>query len=201
MTRLLAVALALAMALLVAGCGDDDDGGSTVSSESASYGVDLPDGWDEASDTEKELAASAAGAVVDDATGGEGVEGIAVTSFLGQGDLADPTTTSIIVVREPIPGGLDFDEFVEISNSNIKTLFADALTSEIVEAEPIDIAGEPAPTFDYEATLQGEDFAKRVVFIERDDQAFSLTLSSLPEDAETAAADLDEIAASWEWTD
>ena len=39
------------------------------------------------------------------------------------------------------------------------------------------------------------------MFIDRGDQAYTLTLSSPPEDADAAAADLDEILATWEWTD
>ena len=201
MKRFLSVALAVATALLMAACGDDDEGGSSVGSESASYEVDLPEGWEEASDEEKEEAAALAGVVVDDATGGEGIEGVAVTSFWANGDLNDVATPNIIVIREPVPGGLDFDEFVDISNQNIRAIFGDALTSEIVEADPIDVAGEPAPTFDYDASFTGVDQAKRVVFIDRGDQAYTLTLSSPPEDADAVAADLDEILATWEWTD
>lgn len=195
-------ALAIAAALLLAACGDDDDGGSSsVGSESASYEVELPDGWAEASEEDKERAASLAGAVVDGATGGEGIEGVAVTSLWVGGEFNDSESPNIIVIREPIPEGLDFDQFVDISNQNIRTLFADSLAGEIVEADPVDVAGEPAPTFDYEASLGGIDQAKRVMFIERGDAAYTLTLSSPPEDAKSAAADLDEIAASWEWTD
>ncbi|HYH61218.1 MAG TPA: hypothetical protein VD766_05080, partial [Solirubrobacterales bacterium] len=139
MTKLLA--LAVAAALLMTACGDDDDGGSSVGSESASYEVDLPEGWEEASEEAKEQAASLAGAVVDGATGGEGIDGVAVTSLWLGGELNDPETPSIIVIREPIPEGLDFDQFVDVSNQNIRTLFADSLTGEIAEAEPVDLAG------------------------------------------------------------
>jgi len=201
-TRLLSVAVAVAMALLMAACGGDDGGNSSsVGSESASYEVDLPEGWEEASDAEKEEAAAFAGAVVDDATGGEDIEGVAVTSLWANGDLNDLSTPNVIVIREPLPAGLDFDEFVETSNKNIEALFGEALTSDIAEGDPIEVAGEPAPAFDYEATFDGVRQAKRVVFISRGDEAFTLTLSSPPEDAEAAATDLDEIMATWEWTD
>lgn len=202
MTRLLAFTLAFALALVLVACGDDEDGGtSSVGSESATYEVDLPGGWEEASEDEKSEAATLAGAVVDDATGGEEVEGVAVTSLWANGSLSELATPNIIVIREPIPGGLDFDGFVDISNQNIEALFGEALTSEIIEADPVDVAGEPAPTFDYDASLNGVDQSKRVIFIERGEQAFTLTLSSPPEGAEAAASDLDEIAATWEWTD
>lgn len=198
MSRVIAVVLACAVALAASSCGGDEP---SVSSESASYDVDLPEGWTEASDADKEQAAQQVGGVVDDATGGEGIEGIAVTSLWSDGDLTDPEMPNIIVIREPIPSGIEFDQFVEVSNENIRSLFGDALSGDIVEADPVDIVGEPAPTFDYQAKLGGFTLAKRIVFLERGDQAFAITLSSKPADAASAAADLDEIAASWEWAD
>lgn len=190
---------ALAGALLLAGCGDDDDE-PLIGVSDAPYEVTLPAGWSEGTDEEKAQLGLQAGAAFEQAAGGEvDVEDVGVTSLWLRGE---PTlnTPSAVVIREPVPEGLDPGQFVSVSLANAERAFANQLVAGPRKAPYSTVAGEPAPTFDYRIRFGTRELAKRAVFIIRDEVAYTLTLTSTPPDFQQAAAKLDEILATWAWS-
>jgi hypothetical protein len=192
-------AVALLGALLLASCGDDDDD-PLIGVSDAPYEVTLPEGWSEGTDEEKEQLGLQAGAAFEEAAGAEiDVSGVGVTSLWLRGEPA-PETPSAVVIAEPIPEGFGDEEFVSVSLANAERAFAQQLVAGPRKVTDSPVAGEPAPTFDYRIRFGDRELAKRAVFILRDDTAYTLTLTALPEDFDGAASELDEILATWTWS-
>jgi hypothetical protein len=199
--RLAALGTALAI-LFTVGCGGDDDdegdGGSFISSSDAPYEVTLPGGWIEPGDEQKEIIAQSIGAAVEGAADQEvDVPGVTLASFWSEGE-PSPERPSIIVIREPVTDGASDEQFVQSSLQNAERIFGDALTEPIKPVSGVELGGEELPAFDYTASID-VTLAKRVAFIFRDGEAYTLTLTSPPGGFDRATADLDEILASWTW--
>jgi hypothetical protein len=192
---------ALAAAALVAGCGDDEDSAPEIGVSAAPYEVTLPDGWREGTEEEKEQLGLQAGAAVEEAAGEElELPDVGLTSLWLRGEPA-LDTPSAVVIREPIPDGVEPERFVSVSLENAERAFADQLVGATRQAPDSTVAGEAAPTYDYRIRFGNRELAKRAVFIIRDGDAYTLTLTTTPPDFDGATAELDEILASWTWSD
>ncbi len=190
-----AAALALLPVLLVA-CGDDEP---AVDLAAAPYTVTLPEGWSEGTEAEKAELGLQAGTALEEAAGTElELPEVGLTSLWLRGEAARDTPNAV-VFREPVPEGLGPAEFVAASLENVLGAFSEQIAEPPEEQPEADVAGEPAPAYDYTIQFGSRTLAKRAVFILHDGFAYTLTLTSPPEQFKRAAAELDEILASWTW--
>ena len=196
--RALATLAVVLAATLPSACGEEDE--PLIGVAAGPYEVTLPAGWSEGTEAEKDEFGLSAGAAVEEAAGGElDVPGVGLTSLWLKGQVA-PDKPNAIVIREPIPESLDAQRFVTIALANAERAFSSTIVEPFAERDEIEVAGEPARVFDYEIRFGDRSLAKRAVFILHDDVAYTLTMTSTPEDFDEVAAELDEILASWTWT-
>lgn len=195
--RLLIAILGLlaATALLAAGCGDDEDSGSEISTQEVSgdavegngYAYGLPDGW----------------SIEQESSGTEtGVDTVIISDDAG-GDFR----VNINVVRESdVPDDTEISAYVESGIQQVQDapasfgLPADATVEIVSDPADTELGGEPA--LDYEVLTKGEGIAasQRQVASIHEGTAFTITLSAAEGELEPNNAVLDDIVSSWSWS-
>jgi hypothetical protein len=190
--RRVASLLALA-ALAAAGCGGEDD--DPV--EGTGYTYSVPDGWEDASDSEAaDEAPKVIGVRFDSLVNGGAENGFAV---------------NVNVLRERVPGGVTASEYAELNIATLRNPSAAGYPPELAERiEELDVRGlsEPreleldgagAMTWDYGTTQGGRDMRQRQMVVVRDGAGFTITLTALPSQFEDGAEALGEVVESWSW--
>jgi hypothetical protein len=188
----LAALLALAM-LAAAGCGGDD--GDSIDGNGYSYSV--PEGWEDASDSEAaDEASEVIGVRFDSLVNGEAKDGFAV---------------NVNVLRERVPGGMTDSEYAELNIATLRDPSAAGYPPELAERiEELDVRGLSRPreleldgagamTWDYDTTQGGRDLRQRQMVVVRDGAGYTITLTALPSQFEDGTEALDEVVESWSW--
>jgi hypothetical protein len=188
----LAALLALA-ALVAAGCGGEDE--DPVDGTGYTYSV--PDGWEDASDSEAaDEAPKVIGVQFDSLVNGEAEDGFAV---------------NVNVLRERVPGGMTASEYAELNIATLRDPSAAGYPPELAERiEELDVRGLNRPreleldgagamTWDYGTTQGGRDLRQRQMAVVTDGAGYTITLTALPSQFEDGAAALDEVVESWSW--
>jgi hypothetical protein len=189
---LLAALLTLA-ALAAAGCGGDD--GESVEGNGYSYSV--PEGWEDAADSEAaDEASEVIGMRFDSLVNGEAEDGFAV---------------NVNVLRERVPGGITGAEYAELNIAALRDPSAAGYPPELAERiEELDVRGLSRPrrleldgagamTWDYGTTQGGRDLRQRQMVVVRDGAGYTITLTALPSQFEDGTEALDEVVESWSW--
>jgi hypothetical protein len=191
-TRRLAALLALC-ALAAAGCGGDD--GDSVEGNGYSYSV--PEGWEDAADSE---AADEASEVI----------GMRFDSLVN-GETADDFAVNVNVLRERVPGGITGPEYADLNIAALRDPSAAGYPPELAERiEELDVRGLSRPreleldgagamTWDYGTTQGGRDLRQRQIVVVRDGAGYTITLTALPSQFEDGTEALDEVVESWSW--
>jgi len=190
-----AAALAIAGLLFLAGCGEEE--GGPVSAPS--FDAVLPSGWMEGDegdvDNATELASQGAAATLGVEEDQLDLEAEAVWFYSeSEGDF----TTNINVLAEGIPPGVGEDNYVETSLGTVSELPGIA---DLEELEPTQVDGEEAESIEYSAAPAGQALKFRAVALVHDGTGFNITATASEDQFDKASEDLDEILASWEWTD
>ena len=185
---------------LLAGCGDDEGGESDGGPASApSFEAELPSGWSEGGDEALETATNAATLGAASTLGvdpGElNIEAEAV--WLDDGS-EGAFTTNVNVLAEEIPPELGEDNYVDASLGTVDAL---PEVSDFKELDPVEIDGDPAEQVVYEAAPSGATLRFRSIALVHDGEGFNITLTAAAEAFDAASAELDDIVASWQWTD
>jgi hypothetical protein len=189
---LLAALLAVA-ALTAAGCGGEDE--DPV--EGTGYTYSVPDGWEDASDSQAaEEAPEVIGVRFDSLVNGETEDGFAV---------------NVNVLRERVPGGITASEYAQLNIATLRDPSAAGYPPELAERiEELDVRGLSPPrevelggagamTWDYSTTQGGRDMRQRQMVVVRDGAGYTITLTALPSQFEDGAEALDELVESWSW--
>ena len=191
-----AAALAVIGLLFLAGCGDDEGEGGSVSAPS--FDAVLPSGWTEGDDSDvdnaTELATQGAATALDISADELNLEAEAVWF----GSEADDFRTNINVLAEEIPPGLDEDKYVEVALGAVTALPG---IEDLEDLDPTQVDGEDAESIEYAAAPTGQDLRFRAVALVHNGLGFNITVSASESEFDDASDDLDEILASWEWTD
>lgn len=198
-SRLLIALLGLlAVALVAAGCSDDEDSGggsgeistgeiSGEAVEGAGYAYALPDGW----------------SIEQESSGTEvGVDTVIISDDAG-GDFV----VNINVVRESdVPGDTSIDTYVDSGIQQVQDapasfgLPADATVEVVSDPATTDLGGEDA--LDYEVLTKGEGIAasQRQIAAIHEGTAYTITLSAGEGELDENNPVLDEIVGSWSWS-
>jgi hypothetical protein len=192
-----AAALAIFGLLLVAGCGEDEGEGGPVSAPS--FDAVLPAGWTEGDDADVESATNLAN------------QGAAATLGVEEDQLtleaeavwfdSEPEwdfTTNINVLAEEIPPSVDVDDYVEISLGTVSQLPG---IDDLEELDPTEVDGDRAESIEYSAAPSGQPLMFRAVALVHEGEGFNVTVTASGDEFDAASEDLDEILASWKWTD
>ena len=187
-----AVLLALA-AFAAAGCGGEDED----KVEGTGYTYSVPDGWEDASDSQAaEEALEVSGVRFDSLVNGEAEDGFAV---------------NVNVLRERVPGGITASEYAQLNIATLRDPSAAGYPPELAERiEELDVRGLSRPrelelggadamTWDYSTTQGGRDMRQRQMVVVRDGAGHTITLTALPSQFEDGAEALDEVVESWSW--
>jgi hypothetical protein len=190
--RRLAVLLTVA-ALATAGCGGEDE--DPV--EGTGYTYSVPDGWEDASDSEAaDEAPKVIGVRFDSVVNGEAEDGFAV---------------NVNVLRERVPGGITASEYAELNIATLRNPSAAGYPPELAERiEELDVSGLSRPreleldgagamAWDYGTTQGGRDLRQRQMAVVRDGAGYTITLTALPSQFEDGTEALDEVVESWSW--
>ena len=188
----LAAVLALA-ALAASGCGGEDE--DPV--EGTGYTYSVPDGWEDASDSQAaEEAPEVIGVRFDSLVNGEAEDGFAV---------------NVNVLRERVPGGITASEYAQLNIATLRDPSAAGYPPELAERiEELDVRGLSRPrelelggagamTWDYGTTQGGRDMRQRQMVVVRDGAGYTITLTALPSQFEEGTEALDEVVESWNW--
>jgi hypothetical protein len=189
---LLAAVLALA-ALAASGCGGEDE--DPV--EGTGYTYSVPDGWEDASDSQAaEEAPEVIGVRFDSLVNGEAEDGFAV---------------NVNVLRERVPGGITASEYAELNIATLRDPSAAGYPPELAERiEELDVRGLSRPreleldgagamAWDYGTTQGGRDLRQRQMAVVRDRAGYTITLTALPSQFEDGTEALDEVVESCSW--
>jgi hypothetical protein len=189
--RRLAALLTVA-ALATAGCGGDED-----PVEGTGYTYSVPDGWEDASDSEAaDEAPKVIGVRFDSVVNGEAEDGFAV---------------NVNVLRERVPGGITASEYAELNIATLRNPSAAGYPPELAERiEELDVSGLSRPreleldgagamAWDYGTTQGGRDLRQRQMAVVRDGAGYTITLTALPSQFEDGTEALDEVVESWSW--
>lgn len=189
---LLAGLLAVA-ALTAPGCGGEDE--DPV--EGTGYTYSVPDGWEDASDSQAaEEAPEVIGVRFDSLVNGEAEDGFAV---------------NVNVLRERVPGGITASEYAQLNIATLRDPSAAGYPPELAERiEELDVRGLSRPrelelggtgamTWDYSTTQGGRDMRQRQMVVVRDGAGYTITLTALPSQFEDGTEALDEVVESWSW--
>ena len=189
---LLAALLALA-AFAAAGCGGEDE--DPV--EGTGYTYSVPDGWEDASDSQAaDEAPKVIGVRFDSLVNGEAEDGFAV---------------NVNVLRERVPGGMTASEYAELNIATLRNPSAAGYPPELAERiEELDVRGLSRPrelelggagamTWDYSTTQGGRDLRQRQMVVVTDGAGYTITLTALPSKFEDGTEALDEVVESWSW--
>ena len=187
-----AVLLALA-AFAAAGCGGEDED----KVEGTGYTYSVPEGWEDASDSQAaEEALEVSGVRFDSLVNGEAEDGFAV---------------NVNVLRERVPGGITASEYAQLNIATLRDPSAAGYPPELAERiEELDVRGLSRPrelelggadamTWDYSTTQGGRDMRQRQMVVVRDGAGHTITLTALPSQFEDGAKALDEVVESWSW--
>jgi hypothetical protein len=184
--------LALA-ALAAAGCGGEEE--DPV--EGTGYMYSVPDGWEDASDSE---AADEASNVI----------GMRFDSVVN-GEAEDSFAVNVNVLRQRVPGGITDSEYTELNIATLRDPSAAGYPPELAQRiEELDVRGLSRPreleldgagamTWDYRATQGGQDLRQRQIAVVRDGAGYTITLTALPSQFEDGTEALDEVVETWSW--
>jgi hypothetical protein len=179
--------------LAAAGCGGEDE--DPV--EGTGYTYSVPDGWEDASDSEAaDEAPKVIGVRFDSLVNGEAENGFAV---------------NVNVLRERVPGGITASEYAQLNIATLRDPSAAGYPPELAERiEELDVRGLSRPrelelggagamTWDYTTTQGGRDMRQRQMAVVRDGAGYTITLTALPAQFEDGIEALDEVVESWSW--
>jgi hypothetical protein len=185
---------AIAVALAVAGCGDDEE----ERVEGTGYSYAVPSGWDDVSDeAEDEPSLEFAGVRPDSLVVGEREDGF---------------TTNVNVIREPgLPAAMTARQYARISIAGLRDPVAVGFPQELVdvveelqpteisETRPAELGGKEAVAWGY-LGRQGERTVRiRQVATVLDRSGYTVTLTATRERFQDELGALDEVADSWRW--
>jgi hypothetical protein len=189
---LLAALLAVA-AVTAAGCGGEDE--DPV--EGTGYTYSVPDGWEDASDSQAaEEAPEVTGVRFDSLVNGAAEDGFAV---------------NVNVLRERVPGGITASEYAQLNIATLRDPSAAGYPPELAERieeldvrglsrpRELELAGAVARTWDYTTTQGGRDMRQRQMVVVRNGAGYTITLTALPSQFEDGTEALDEVVESWSW--
>jgi hypothetical protein len=190
-------ALAIAGLLFLPGCGEGEGDGGPVSAPS--FDAVLPSGWTEGDDDDVDqataLASQGAAAALGLSEDQLDLQAEAVWFYSeSEGDF----TTNINVLAEGIPPSVGEDNYVESSLGTVSELPGIAGLDEL---EPTPVDGEEAESIEYSAAPSGQPLKFRAVALVHNGTGFNITATASEDQFDNASEDLDEILASWEWTD
>ena len=178
-----------------AGCGEDD--GGPVSAPS--FDAVLPSGWSEGDDDDLESieetavqgAASAIGVSSDDLV-------LEAEAVWFDSETGGSFATNVNVLAEELPAGFDEGDYVDASLGNLEGLPG---IEDFERGPGPDLGGDKTEEVEYSSSAGTGPVRFRALTVVRGETGFTVTLAAAEEDFGEASADLDEIAASWEWTD
>jgi hypothetical protein len=189
-----ALLAALALGLLLPGCGGEDE----EPVDGRGYAYSVPDGWDDATDEAEDNPELDLGGIRADT--------------LVVGEREDGFTPNVNVVREPgLPDGIGAREYAEASLVALRDPAAAGFPAEIVETlerlEPrqlspvtgTELAGEEARTWTYSANQEGRVMRIRQVASVKDGTGYTVTLTAASDRFEDEVGAFEEVVESWEW--
>jgi hypothetical protein len=194
-TKSRAAALAALSFALLAGCGEKE--GGPVSAES--FDAELPSGWTEGDDDDLETATQAA---VQGAASILGVDpdelNLEAQAVWLDSEAEGDDNTNINVLAEEIPPDVGEDGYIEASLGTIDELPG---VEDFEELGDTEVDGDTGEGIAYTAAPSGAALRFRAVAVVHDGEGFNITLTAAEDEFDSASEDLDEILASWQWTD
>ena len=180
MRLMTAGAAAVAATVALAACGDP--GGSAS---------ELPEGWVEGGDDERELAQNAA-----ELASGTDVEVVSV--YIDERTAGSGFATNVNVISEEVSDDVDLAEYEEIALEGLRKGGFEGVEA----AGDGEIAGEEARFVEYAAPEDSPVQIKvQLAIVIRDDTGYAFTLTAANDEFDAASRDFDEILRNWEWSD
>ena len=196
-SRILSALLALVAALtLVAACGSDDEDDSGGVSADA-FETELPAGWDEGDEDDRETAQEIALGGVESTLGVDPEQIMfEVLAVWTDGDSEGDFTTNVNVIAEPLPAGLDAERYAQISTDVLGQTgqFQDVSTTDGPEVD-----GSASTAVEYTASQGDETLRLQTLILVRDETGYNITMTATEDTFDEATADLDEILGAWAW--
>jgi hypothetical protein len=169
-----AVGLVIALALLLAGCGDD--GGDKGSASGTGYSLKLAPGW-------KDATKNAKGSV------------IRFDLLIGK-DGGGAFNTNVNIIREEVPDGTTLEDLRRLYRGQLSSVGAVHVTPTRKAA----IDGDDAFTYEYDQkTPAGDAVHGRQVAVLHDGHAHTITLTVLATKFDSANQDFSTMLRSWQW--
>lgn len=198
-------ALAAVCVLAIAGCGGDDDEGSEEPAaeggpvSAASFDAEIPSGWSEGEDAALEAATNTAtlGAASTLGVDAEELNIEAQAVWLDEESEGD-FQTNINVLAEDIPPELGEDDYVAASLATVNALPG---IEDFEELDPTEVDGDAAEQIAYTAAPSGAALRFRSIALVHEGRGYNITLTAAEDAFDDASAELDDVVASWQWTD
>ncbi|MDX6586269.1 MAG: hypothetical protein QOI31_742 [Solirubrobacterales bacterium] len=190
-----AAALAVSGLILLAGCGEEGEGGPV---SAPSFDAVLPAGWTEGDDSDVD---NATGLATQGAAAALGVPADQLNleaEAVWFGPESEDFRTNINVLAEEIPPSVGEDQYVETSLGTVSELPG---IEGLEDLDPIEVDGDAAESIEYSAAPAGQPLQFRAVALVHEGEGFNITVTGPDDEFDGASEDLDEILASWEWTD
>jgi hypothetical protein len=197
--RIAAILMVLFAAVTLAACGDDDEGGETISG--SGYEFTLPDGWQDAQEVADEVA--------DDVREDIPIDPSGTYDSLVAGESEDDFTTNLnVVLQTDLPANMTSDRYTAATLQ----VFEDPRLSRRLLPQSLEIVtppddptlvrldGEDAFEVTLESESEGRQVGQRLVLLVREGNAYTITFSASADEFDAEVADLDEIVDSWRWT-
>lgn len=192
------LALVASLALAASGCGGDDEEGDDGSGVSAdAFETELPAGWEEGDEEDRENAQEIALGGVESTLGVDPEQIMfEVQAVWTDGDSEGDFVTNVNVIAEPLPPGLAAEQYVDLSTD----LLEQTGQFENVTTEPgPDVDGSDSTAVEYTASQGDETVQLQTLILVRDETGYNITMTAAEDQFDEATADLDEILASWSW--
>ena len=176
-----AVALLLALGLLLAGCGGDDDGGDgdgklrKGAASGTGYSLVLAPGWTDATKDAK---------------------GSVIRFDLLIGMKGGTFNTNVNIIREKLPDDASLEDLRKIYRGQLSSVGAKSISG--TRAAAVD--DDEAFTYEYDQQgPAGEQIHGRQVAVVHDDYSHTITLTALTTKFDAANQDFSQMLRSWRW--
>ena len=200
MRRVVLLLTALLVAVLLAGCGDDEP--QTIDGDG--YSFEAPEKWEDVTGDSEEIADLIGGAGGDAAAAAAGAYDVAIVSDETSNDFR---TNFNVGRQEDLPPGYDSLQFAEQNIAvfqnpdQVEGLLPDGIDVDFVEDEPqrTTLGGERAYEVEYGLTTDETEVEALQVFAVHDGVAYVGTYTADPEVYDRQSEDLRHILDTWEW--
>ncbi len=176
-----AVALLLALGLLLAGCGGDDDAGDgdgalrKGAASGTGYALQLAEGWKDAT---------------------KDAEGSVIRFDLVVAKQGATFNTNVNVIREKLPEDAALEDLRKIYRGQLTSVGAKNISG----TRPAAVDDEDAFTYEYDQQgSTGEQIHGRQVAVVHDGHAHTITLSALATEFDAANQEFSQMLRSWRW--